>query len=197
MRTIICASSNEGKLREIREIFSDMDVNVLSMKEAGIDADIEESGSTFAENAFIKAKAIWDLSGGIVFADDSGLEVDFLDKAPGVYSARYMGEDTSYDIKNAKIIELLEGAEGAERSARFVACICCILEDASKIEVRETMEGEIAYSPGGSGGFGYDPILYLKEYGKTSAQLSMEEKNAISHRGKALKVLKDKLKAVL
>ncbi len=193
MKTIVCASANEGKLREIREIFSDMDVKVISMKEAGVDIDIEETGSTFAENAFIKAKAIWDITGGIVFADDSGLEVDFLDKAPGVYSARYMGEDTSYDIKNAGIIELLANAKGAERSARFVACICCILEDGSKIEVTETMEGEIAYAPSGSGGFGYDPILYLKEYGKTSAQLSMEEKNAISHRGKALKILKEKL----
>ena len=191
---IICATSNKDKLREIREIFSDFDCEIVSMKEAGVSIDVEESGDTFLENAYIKAKAVWDITGGVVFSDDSGLEVDYLNKAPGVYSARFMGTDTSYEIKNKKIIQLLEEAKGRERSARYKAAICCILEDGSVIEIEESMEGEIAHSPSGSEGFGYDPIFYVKEFSKTAAQLSREEKNKISHRGKALRVLKDKLR---
>lgn len=190
---IICASSNKDKLREIREIFSDFDCEIVSMKDAGADIDVEETGETFLENAYIKAKAVWDITGGIVFSDDSGLEVDYLDKAPGVYSARFMGKDTSYDIKNKKIIDLLENAKGIERSARYKAAICCILEDGSVIEVEESMEGEIAESQKGSEGFGYDPIFFVKEFSKTASELSREEKNKISHRGKALRVLKDRL----
>ena len=190
---IICASSNKDKLREIREIFSDFDCEIVSMKDAGADIDVEETGETFLENAYIKAKAVWDITGGIVFSDDSGLEVDFLDKAPGVYSARFMGKDTSYDIKNKKIIDLLENAKGSERSARYKAAICCILEDGSVMEIEESMEGEIAKSPKGSEGFGYDPIFFVKEFSKTASELSREEKNKISHRGKALRVLKDRL----
>ncbi len=191
---IICATSNKDKLREIREIFSDFDCEIISMKEAGVSIDVEETGDTFLENAYIKAKAVWDITGGVVFSDDSGLEVDYLNKAPGVYSARFMGTDTSYEIKNKKIIQLLEEAKGRERSARYKAAICCILEDGSVIEIEESMEGEIAHSPSGSEGFGYDPIFYVKEFSKTAAQLSREEKNKISHRGKALRVLKDKLR---
>jgi len=191
---IICATSNKDKLREIREIFSDFDCEIVSMKEAGVSIDVEETGDTFLENAYIKAKAVWDITGGVVFSDDSGLEVDYLNKAPGVYSARFMGTDTSYEIKNKKIIQLLEEAIGRERSARYKAAICCILEDGSVIEIEESMEGEIAHSPSGSEGFGYDPIFYVKEFSKTAAQLSREEKNKISHRGKALRVLKDKLR---
>ncbi len=191
---IICATSNKDKLREIREIFSDFDCEIVSMKEAGVSIDVEETGDTFLENAYIKAKAVWDLTGGVVFSDDSGLEVDYLNKAPGVYSARFMGTDTSYEIKNKKIIQLLEEAKGRERSARYKAAICCILEDGSVIEIEESMEGEIAHSPSGSEGFGYDPIFYVKEFSKTAAALSREEKNKISHRGKALRVLKDKLR---
>lgn len=190
---IICASSNKDKLREIREIFSDFDCEIVSMKDAGADIDVEETGETFLENAYIKAKAVWDITGGIVFSDDSGLEVDYLDKAPGVYSARFMGKDTSYDIKNKKIIDLLENAKGIERSARYKAAICCILEDGSVMEIEESMEGEIAKSPKGSEGFGYDPIFFVKEFSKTASELSREEKNKISHRGKALRVLKDRL----
>ena len=190
---IICASSNKDKLREIREIFSDFDCEIVSMKDAGADIDVEETGETFLENAYIKAKAVWDITGGIVFSDDSGLEVDYLDKAPGVYSARFMGKDTSYDIKNKKIIDLLENAKGIERSARYKAAICCILEDGSVIEVEESMEGEIAEIQKGSEGFGYDPIFFVKEFSKTASELSREEKNKISHRGKALRVLKDRL----
>lgn len=188
---IICATSNKDKLREI---FSDFDCEIVSMKEAGVSIDVEETGDTFLENAYIKAKAVWDITGGVVFSDDSGLEVDYLNKAPGVYSARFMGTDTSYEIKNKKIIQLLEEATGRERSARYKAAICCILEDGSVIEIEESMEGEIAHSPSGSEGFGYDPIFYVKEFSKTAAQLSREEKNKISHRGKALRVLKDKLR---
>ena len=191
---IICATSNKDKLREIREIFSDFDCEIVSMKEAGVSIDVEETGDTFLENAYIKAKTVWDITGGVVFSDDSGLEVDYLNKAPGVYSARFMGTDTSYEIKNKKIIQLLEEATGRERSARYKAAICCILEDGSVIEIEESMEGEIAHSPSGSEGFGYDPIFYVKEFSKTAAQLSREEKNKISHRGKALRVLKDKLR---
>ena len=191
---IICATSNKDKLREIREIFSDFDCEIVSMKEAGVSIDVEETGDTFLENAYIKAKAVWDITGGVVFSDDSGLEVDYLNKAPGVYSARFMGTDTSYEIKNKKIIQLLEEATGRERSARYKAAICCILEDESVIEIEESMEGEIAHSPSGSEGFGYDPIFYVKEFSKTAAQLGREEKNKISHRGKALRVLKDKLR---
>jgi non-canonical purine NTP pyrophosphatase, rdgB/HAM1 family len=191
---IICATSNKDKLREIREIFSDFDCEIVSMKEAGVSIDVEETGDTFLENAYIKAKAVWDITGGVVFSDDSGLEVDYLNKAPGVYSARFMGTDTSYEIKNKKIIQLLEEATGSKRSARYKAAICCILEDGSVIEIEESMEGEIAHSPSGSEGFGYDPIFYVKEFSKTAAQLSREEKNKISHRGKALRVLKDKLR---
>lgn len=191
---IICATSNKDKLREIREIFSDFDCEIVSMKEAGVSIDVEETGDTFLENAYIKAKAVWDITGGVVFSDDSGLEVDYLNKAPGVYSARFMGTDTSYEIKNKKIIQLLEEATGRERSARYKAAICCILEDGSVIEIEESMEGEIAHSTSGSEGFGYDPIFYVKEFSKTAAQLGREEKNKISHRGKALRVLKDKLR---
>lgn len=191
---IICATSNKDKLREIREIFSDSDCEIVSMKETGVSIDVEETGDTFLENAYIKAKAVWDITGGVVFSDDSGLEVDYLNKAPGVYSARFMGTDTSYEIKNKKIIQLLEEATGRERSARYKAAICCILEDGSVIEIEESMEGEIAHSPSGSEGFGYDPIFYVKEFSKTAAQLGREEKNKISHRGKALRVLKDKLR---
>ena len=191
---IICATSNKDKLREIREIFSDFDCEIVSMKEAVVSIDVEETGDTFLENAYIKAKAVWDITGGVVFSDDSGLEVDYLNKAPGVYSARFMGTDTSYEIKNKKIIQLLEEATGRERSARYKAAICCILEDGSVIEIEESMEGEIAHSPSGSEGFGYDPIFYIKEFSRTAAQLSREEKNKISHRGKALRVLKDKLR---
>lgn len=191
---IICATSNKDKLREIREIFSDFDCEIVSMKEAGVSIDVEETGDTFLENAYIKAKAVWDIAGGVVFSDDSGLEVDYLNKAPGVYSARFMGTDTSYEIKNKKIIQLLEEATGSKRSARYKAAICCILEDGSVIEIEESMEGEIAHSPSGSEGFGYDPIFYVKEFSKTAAQLGREEKNKISHRGKALRVLKDKLR---
>lgn len=190
---IIFATGNEGKMREIREILKELQVPVLSMKEAGVSLNIEENGSTFAENAEIKARAVWNCTGGIVLADDSGLVVDALGGEPGVYSARYMGEDTSYEIKNREIIRRLEAVSGQDRSARFVCIIAAVLPDGTVRKTEGTMDGVIAMEPTGEEGFGYDPILYIPEYGKTGAQLTMEEKNAISHRGKALRAMKGEL----
>ena len=172
-KRIIFATGNAGKMREIRAILSDLGLPVLSMKEAGVVLNIVEDGKTFAENAKIKAMAVWKQTGGIVLADDSGLAVDYIGGEPGVYSARYMGEDTSYEIKNRNIIERLANAEGKERSARFVCNITAVLEDGRVIQREAAMEGLIAKEPAGDGGFGYDPILYLPEFGKTSAELTM------------------------
>lgn len=192
-RTIIFATGNEGKMHEIRQILGDMDVKILSMKEAGISADIIEDGSTFEENAIIKAKAVAAMTSHIVLADDSGLEIDYLNKEPGIYSARYMGENTSYDIKNANLIGRLEGVEDEKRTARFVCAIAAALPDGEVITAQGIVEGRIAYEPVGENGFGFDPIFYLPEYGCTTAQLSEEEKNSISHRGRALRAMKQKL----
>ena len=192
---IIFATGNPGKMKEVRMILADLNAEVLSMKEAGIDIPIEEDGLTFEENAVIKAKAVHSCApDAIVLADDSGLEVDYLDRQPGVYSARYMGEDTSYEIKNQALIDRLAGVEGADRSARFVCNIAAVLPDGQVVHTEETMEGRIAEKPAGHEGFGYDPILYLPEFGKTSAEITIEEKNRISHRGKALEAMKVKLK---
>lgn len=194
MNKIIFATSNAGKMKEIREILKDLDVEILSMKEAGINADIVENGKTFEENALIKARAIRDLADCIVLADDSGLEVDALNKEPGIYSARYMGEDTSYDLKNANIIERLSGLTGSERSARFVCVIAAAFPDGTEETRRATIEGQIADAPAGENGFGYDPIFYVPEYKCTTAQLATEQKNEISHRGKALRAMKEVLR---
>lgn len=197
MKKIIFATGNAGKMREIREILSDMDVEVLSMKEAGITADIEENGSTFEENAIIKAKAVAQIAHEIVLADDSGLEVDYLNKEPGVYSARYMGEDTSYDIKNQAILDRLAGVPKEKRTARFVCAIAAVLPDTGEVLVtRETIEGYIGDAPAGENGFGYDPIFYVDAYGCSTAELTEQEKNKISHRGKALRAMKEKLKEI-
>lgn len=191
---VIFATGNAGKMREIRMILADLQVEIQSMKEAGIQTDIEENGTTFEQNAVIKAKAVHALAPeAIVLADDSGLEVDYLDKAPGVYSARYMGEDTPYDIKNANIIERLKDAPAGQRTARFVSVIAAVLPDGSVLTTEGVIEGTIAYEPAGTGGFGYDPIFYVPEYGRTTAELRPEEKNEISHRGKALRAMKEKL----
>lgn len=187
---IVFATSNAGKMREIRELLKDLGAEILSMKEAGVQIDIVEDGDTFEANALIKARAVWEQTGGIVLADDSGLEVDALNKEPGVYSARYMGENTSYEIKNWNLIHRLNGVPDEKRTARFVCVIAAVLPDGRTLSVRDTMEGRIAYEPAGEGGFGYDPILFLPEFGKTSAEITMEEKNAVSHRGKALRAMK-------
>ena len=194
---IIFATGNEGKMREVRAILADLGLPVLSMKEAGADPVIVEDGKTFGENAQIKAQAVWNCTGDIVLADDSGLVVDYIGGEPGIYSARYMGEDTSYVIKNQNIIDRLKDAKGKERSARFVCNIAAVLPDGRVLHAEETMEGLIAERPAGTGGFGYDPILYLPAYGMTSAEITMEEKNKISHRGKALEAIKRVLAAEL
>lgn len=194
MNKIIFATGNKDKMKEIRMILADLDVEILSMKEAGISVDIEENGTTFEENALIKAKAVAAYTDAIVLADDSGLEIDYLNKEPGIYSARYMGEDTSYRIKNGNLIQHLEGVPDEKRTARFVCAVAAAFPDGTVKTVRETMEGRIGYEEKGENGFGYDPIFYLPEYGCTSAELSMEEKNKISHRGKALRAIRDVLK---
>ena len=194
MKKVIFATGNQGKMKEIREILGDLDIELLSLKDAGIQADIVEDGKTFEENAQIKAKTICDLTGEIVLADDSGLEIDYLNKEPGIYSARYMGEDTSYRIKNANLIQWLEGVPDEQRTARFVCAIAAAFPDGTMKTVRAAMEGRIGYEERGENGFGYDPIFWLPEYGCTSAELSMEEKNKISHRGKALRLIKDELR---
>lgn len=192
---IIFATGNEGKMKEIREILADPHVEILSMKEAGITAEIEENGTSFEENAVIKAKAVMELCHEIVLADDSGLEIDYLNKEPGIYSARYMGDDTSYRIKNQNLIDRLEGVPDEERTARFVCVIAAAFPDGEVLTARGTIEGRIGYEEKGENGFGYDPIFYVPEYGCSTAQLSPEVKNQISHRGKALREMKRKLQA--
>lgn len=194
---IIFATGNAGKMREIRLILGDLGCEILSMKEAGADPEIVENGLTFAENAEIKAKAVWACTGDIVLADDSGLVVDYIGGEPGIYSARYMGENTSYEIKNRNIIDRLKDAPEAERTARFLCNIAAVMPDGRVLHTEASMEGVIAREPAGSGGFGYDPILLIPEYGVTSAELTMEQKNRISHRGKALEAMKNAIRKVL
>ena len=198
---IIFATGNEGKMKEIRMILADLQIPVLSMKEAGIVADIVEDGMTFEENAVIKAQAIAAYAGKeenvVVLADDSGLEIDYLNKEPGIYSARYMGEDTSYTIKNANLIERLDGVPDEKRTARFVCAIAAAMPDGNSKVTRGTIEGIIGYEERGENGFGYDPIFYLPEYQCYSAELAPEEKNKISHRGKALELMKEQLRNII
>lgn len=206
MDTIIFATGNKNKMIEIRMILADLGCRILSQKEAGIQADVVEDGQTFEENALIKATTIADIArkmpeykNAVVLADDSGLEIDALNKEPGIYSARYMGEDTSYDIKNQALIDRLEGVPDEKRTARFVCAIAAALPDGSTEVVRGTMEGRIGYEITGENGFGYDPIFYLPQFGCSSAELEPEKKNELSHRGEGLrkmrKVLEEKLKS--
>lgn len=202
MQKIIFATGNAGKMKEIRMILSDLviqgePVEIFSMKEAGLSVDIIEDGKSFLENAVIKAKATAACAkGAIVLADDSGLEIDYLNKEPGIYSARYMGEDTPYHVKNANLIGRLDGVPDAERTARFVCAIACVLPDGTVLSTEATIEGRIGYEEKGNNGFGYDPIFQVPEFGKSTAELTEEEKNEISHRGKALRAMKEKLKAL-
>ena len=206
MDTIIFATGNKNKMIEIRMILADLGCKILSQKEAGIQADVVEDGQTFEENALIKATTIADIArkmpeykNAVVLADDSGLEIDALNKEPGIYSARYMGEDTSYDIKNQALIDRLEGVPDEKRTARFVCAIAAALPDGSTEVVRGTMEGRIGYEITGENGFGYDPIFYLPQFGCSSAELEPEKKNELSHRGEGLRkmriVLEDKLES--
>lgn len=199
MQRIIFATGNKNKMNEIRMILKGLQLNgepveIVSMKEAGISMDIEENGKSFVENAQIKAKAVWErVPQALVMADDSGLEIDYLNKEPGIYSARYLGEDTSYHVKNLNLIERLQGVPEEKRTARFVCAIACMMPDGSCLTAQETIEGKIGYEEKGSHGFGYDPIFYVPEYGKSTAELSEEEKNQISHRGKALRAMRNQL----
>lgn len=193
-KKIIFATTNEGKMAEIRMIMSDLDIELYSLKDMNINVQIEENGTTFEENAIIKAKAICEMTGQMVMADDSGLEVDYMDKAPGVYSARYLGEDTPYSVKNQTILDNLKDAKGDERSARFVCAIAAAFPDGRIITTVGTIEGLIADRERGKNGFGYDPLLYVPEYDMTTGEMEVELKNKISHRGKALELMKEKLK---
>lgn len=188
---IVFATGNENKMKEIRMILADLGMPILSMKEAGINVDVVEDGTTFEENALIKAKEISKyVDNCIVLADDSGLEIDYLNKEPGIYSARYAGVDTSYDIKNNLLIQRLEGVPDEKRTARFVCAVAAAFPDGTTAVVRGTIEGRIGYEIMGENGFGYDPIFYLPEYGCTTAQLDPEKKNELSHRGNALRAMR-------
>lgn len=191
MKRIIFATTNEGKMKEVKSILEDLECEVVSLKDINLDVDIVEDGKTFEENAIIKAKTIMELTNEMVLADDSGLEVDYLDKAPGIYSARFLGEDTSYRIKNQYIIDKLENATGNERSARFICAIAFACPDGQISTTRGTIEGLIGYEEKGENGFGYDPIFYVPEFNCTTAELSTNQKNEISHRAKALKEMKE------
>lgn len=192
-KIIVFATGNEGKMREIRMVLSDLDVTVLSMAEAGVKMDIAEDGATYEENAVIKAKAVMEATGKLALADDSGLEIDYLNQEPGIYSARYLGEDTPYSVKNQLLIERLAGVPDEKRTARFISAIAAVYPDGTIETVRASIEGRIGYEEKGSNGFGYDPIFYLPEYDCMSGELPLEEKNKISHRGKALVLMKEKL----
>ena len=193
MKRIIFATGNRDKLKEIREIAAKFGFEVVSMKDAGYELEIEENGTTFAENALIKARAICLASHEITMADDSGIIIDAMNGEPGVQSARFMGRDTSYRIKNAAIIRNLDGVPDEKRSARYVCAIATVFPDGRTLECEDTFEGRIAYEEAGSNGFGYDPIFYVPEFGKTAAQMTPEEKNAVSHRGKALRKMETML----
>ncbi len=193
-KRIIVATGNAGKMKEFKEVLGDLDADIVSMKDAGIEEDVEENGTTFEENALIKARAIAKkATDAIVLADDSGLEIDYLNKEPGIYSARYLGHDTSYDYKNKVILEKLKDVPKEQRSARFVCALAAVFPDGKEVVKRATIEGEIGYEIAGENGFGYDPIFFVPEYGVTTAELTMEQKNAISHRGKALRMIKEEL----
>lgn len=193
MSRIIFATGNADKMKEIRMILSDMGMEILSMREAGADPDIVEDGTTFEENARIKAKAVARFfPDDIVLADDSGLEIDYLNREPGVYSARYM-DGAPYEVKNQNLIDRLSGVPKEQRTARFVCAIAAALPDGRMKTVRGTIEGYIGWEAAGSNGFGYDPIFYVDAYGCSTAELSPEEKNKVSHRGNALRAMREEL----
>lgn len=194
MTEIVFATGNAGKAREVAMMFSDMNVCVKTLKEANIHADIIEDGKTFMENARIKAETIARFTDKIVLADDSGLVIDYLNGEPGIYSARYMGEDTSYDIKNANILKRMENVPTEERTARFICAMAAVMPDGEVIEAEGVMEGIIGTKSAGTNGFGYDPIFYLPEYEASSAEITPEQKNEISHRGKALRKMQEELR---
>ncbi|MBP3886761.1 MAG: XTP/dITP diphosphatase [Cellulosilyticum sp.] len=194
MKKIIVATQNKGKVKEIKEILADLDIEVQTMGEAGIEIDIEENGTTFEENAIIKAEAISKLTDAMVIADDSGLEIDCLNKEPGVYSARYLGKDTPYEVKNQMILDRLKDVPKEERTARFVCSMALAEAGKETVTTYGTIEGYIGYQSEGTNGFGYDPIFFVDELGTSTANISAEEKNKISHRARALNALADIIK---
>ena len=213
--TVIVATGNAHKLIEIREILDDTGLEFISMNEAGVDTEIIENGENFEENAVIKARTVAAASGQMALADDSGLVIDALNGEPGIHSARYMGRDTSYETKNNAIIDLVndycrqrepegsaypdrpgslpDGTPGTMRSARFVCAVAAAWPDGTVKTAVGVMEGRIGYEIAGENGFGYDPIFFLPEYGRTSAEIAPDAKNAISHRGKAFRKMRDLL----
>jgi XTP/dITP diphosphohydrolase len=196
LKKIVFATGNKGKVKEIQMILADLGVEVTTMKEEGIFVDVDENGTTYEENAMIKAREVAKHTDAIVMADDSGLEIDHLNKEPGIYSARYMGEDTSYRIKNANLIERLNGVADEERTARFVCAIAAVLPDGRELTSRGVIEGRIGYEEKGENGFGFDPVFYSDELKCGFAECSDEEKNSVSHRGKALFALKEKFSEI-
>ena len=194
---IIFATKNAGKVKEVKLLLKELNAEVVTMTEAGIDIDVVEDGETFEDNAIKKAKEIMQESGCLALSDDSGLEVDYLNKQPGVYSARFMGEDTSYDIKNQKILEMLHDVPDEKRTARFVSVIAAAFPDGRIVTTRGTIEGIIAHEAKGEYGFGYDPIFYVPELGMHTAEMDIEQKNKFSHRGKALREMKEILKGMI
>ena len=195
---LIIATSNKDKVREIGEILKDTHFTAVSMHEEGLDPDIVEDGKTFEENALIKARAVHELAEDCyVMADDSGLCIDALDGAPGIYSARFCGENSTYPEKFAKIFEMLKDVPEEKRTAKFVCSIAVVRPDGTDFTVRGEVCGILHEKPAGDGGFGYDPIFYVPEFGMTTAQMAKEQKNSISHRGKALRAMAEKLKAEL
>ncbi len=195
MRKLVVASKNIGKLREIQEILRELPFEIISMQEAGYDFEIEEKGNTFQENAMLKAQALFQHVNTMVLADDSGLEIDYLGGAPGIYTARFAGENASQEEKNSKIINLLSGIEKPDRTARFVCAIAFVSKEKC-FTVNGSVDGIISEKPEGSSGFGYDPIFYLPEYGKTMAQLQEDIKNKISHRARALYKMRQELAGI-
>lgn len=191
-RKLIVASKNDGKIKEIKKILDGLPIEIISMKEAGIDPDIEENGADFEQNAMLKAQAVYNLTSSMVIADDSGLEIDFLNGAPGVFTSRFAGESTDQSEKNKKIIYLLKDIEPQYRKARFV-CSIAFMSEKIKFTVTGSVEGQISEKPEGYNGFGYDPIFYVPEYAKTFAELTENVKNQISHRADALHKLRKKL----
>lgn len=185
MRTLLLATTNEHKLNEFRAIFQDLPFQVLSLREIQLDADVEETGSTFAENATLKARFYAQAANMLALADDSGLEIDALGCAPGIYSARFAGRETSYAERFRLILACLQDVPLAQRTARF-RCAIALAEPSGHTRVVEgTIEGVIAEGPRGENGFGYDPIFFVPEFGKTTAEMAPDEKNRVSHRGRA------------
>jgi len=193
MKEIVMATNNAGKVKEMQALFDELGIKVLALKDVFSEPiDVEENGATFEENAIIKAEAISKMINQVVIADDSGIEIDAMDKKPGVESARFLGHDTSYDYKNNYILNLLK--DRTDRGARYVCAMAIAIPGKDTVVFRETMEGEIAYEPKGENGFGYDPIFYFPPTGKTGAEMSLEEKNLYSHRAKATRHVLDVVK---